>query len=90
MLLKLMSSRIAMSLFGGRFKAWGGKNPYGTAEDLAFSVARFVQAGGVLNNYYMYHGGTNFGCNAGGPCITTSYDCKAPMDEYSNPQLNLC
>ncbi|KAF2304198.1 hypothetical protein GH714_028491 [Hevea brasiliensis] len=58
------------------FKAWGGKNPYSTAKDLAFSIARFVQAGGVLNNYYMYHGGTNFGPNAGGPYITTSYDYK--------------
>ncbi|XP_057986104.1 beta-galactosidase 9-like [Hevea brasiliensis] len=64
------------------FKAWGGKNPYSTAKDLAFSIARFVQDGGVLNNYYMYYGGTNFGPNAGGPYITTSCDYKVPIDEY--------
>ncbi|KAF5748404.1 hypothetical protein HS088_TW04G00357 [Tripterygium wilfordii] len=68
----------------GWFKLWGGKDPYRTAEDLAYSVARFVQSGGVLNNYYMYHGGTNFGRTAGGPYITTSYDYNAPLDEYGN------
>ncbi len=29
--------------------------------DVAFAVARFVQLGGTLVNYYMWHGGTNFG-----------------------------
>ncbi|KAI5410620.1 hypothetical protein KIW84_055950 [Lathyrus oleraceus] len=58
--------------------------PHRSAEDSAFSVARFFQNGGVLNNYYMYHGGTNFGRTAGGPYITTSYDYDAPIDEYGN------
>lgn len=51
-------------------------------EDLAFAVARFIQSGGSYFNYYMYHGGTNFGHTAGGPFITTSYDYDAPIDEY--------
>ncbi|CAG7910776.1 unnamed protein product [Brassica rapa] len=68
----------------GWFKNWGGKHPYRTAEDLAFSVARFFQTGGTFQNYYMYHGGTNFGRVAGGPYITTSYDYDAPLDEYGN------
>ncbi|XP_038893262.1 beta-galactosidase 7-like [Benincasa hispida] len=68
----------------GWFKKWGEKDPYRTAEDVAFSVARFFQVGGVLNNYYMYHGGTNFGRTSGGPFITTSYDYNAPLDEYGN------
>ena len=68
----------------GWFKNWGGKHPFRTAEDVAFSVARFFQTGGVFNNYYMYHGGTNFGRTAGGPYITTSYDYNAPLDEYGN------
>ncbi|KAL8136488.1 hypothetical protein V2J09_002489 [Rumex salicifolius] len=38
----------------------------------------------VLQNYYMYHGGTNFGRTAGGPYITTSYDYDAPLDEFGN------
>ncbi|KAK6274429.1 hypothetical protein POUND7_004138, partial [Theobroma cacao] len=68
----------------GWFKKWGQKDPYRTAEDLAYSVARFFQLGGVLINYYMYHGGTNFGRTSGGPYITTSYDYNAPLDEYGN------
>eukprot|EP00258_Populus_trichocarpa_P013592 XP_002324727.3 beta-galactosidase 7 [Populus trichocarpa] len=70
--------------WSGWFKLWGGRDPHRTAEDLAFSVARFIQNGGVLNSYYMYHGGTNFGRTAGGPYITTSYDYNAPLDEYGN------
>ncbi|XP_065865606.1 beta-galactosidase 11-like [Euphorbia lathyris] len=30
-------------------------------EDLAYSVARWFSKNGTLTNYYMYHGGTNFG-----------------------------
>ncbi|KAF8111932.1 hypothetical protein N665_0070s0002 [Sinapis alba] len=68
----------------GWFKQWGGKNPHRTTEDVAFSVARFFQRGRTFNNYYMYHGGTNFDRTAGGPYITTSYDYDAPLDEYGN------
>ncbi|KAL7096126.1 hypothetical protein ACP275_10G064100 [Erythranthe tilingii] len=66
----------------GWFKNWGGKNPLRTAEDVAYAVARFYQTGGTFQNYYMYHGGTNFGRTAGGPYITTSYDYDAPLNEY--------
>ncbi|XP_041015356.1 beta-galactosidase 1 [Juglans microcarpa x Juglans regia] len=66
----------------GWFTEFGGPVPYRPAEDLAFSVARFIQKGGSFINYYMYHGGTNFGRTAGGPFITTSYDYDAPLDEY--------
>ncbi|OVA11464.1 Glycoside hydrolase [Macleaya cordata] len=68
----------------GWFKAWGGADPHRTAEDVAFAVARFFQNGGVLQSYYMYHGGTNFGRTSGGPYIVTSYDYNAPLDEYGN------
>ncbi|XP_043690636.1 beta-galactosidase 15 [Telopea speciosissima] len=68
----------------GWFKNWGGKDPHRTAEDLSYSVARFFQTGGTFQNYYMYHGGTNFGRVAGGPYITTTYDYDAPLDEFGN------
>ncbi|KAK8524818.1 hypothetical protein V6N12_029673 [Hibiscus sabdariffa] len=59
--------------------------------DLAFSVARFIQKGGWFINYYMYHGGTNFGRTAGGPFIATSYDYDAPLDEYDlHRAIKLC
>lgn len=38
---------------GFRFKAWGKPDPHRPAEDLAFAVARFFQANGALQNYYM-------------------------------------
>ncbi|KAL2530667.1 Beta-galactosidase 7 [Forsythia ovata] len=68
----------------GWFKNWGGLDPKRTAEDVAFAVARFYQNGGSLQNYYMYHGGTNFGRTAGGPYITTTYDYDAPLNEYGS------
>ncbi|XP_077249768.1 beta-galactosidase 3-like [Tasmannia lanceolata] len=71
----------------GWFKTFGARNPHRPPEDVAFSVARFFQKGGSLQNYYMYHGGTNFGRTAGGPFITTSYDYDAPIDEYGLARL---
>ncbi|KAH9717184.1 Beta-galactosidase 10 [Citrus sinensis] len=70
----------------GWFKTFGGRDPHRPSEDIAFSVARFFQKGGSVHNYYMYHGGTNFGRTAGGPFITTSYDYEAPIDEYGLPR----
>ncbi|CAN1813980.1 Beta-galactosidase 3 [Linum perenne] len=68
--------------WSGWFSEFGGPNHQRPVEDLAFAVARFIQKGGSFVNYYMYHGGTNFGRSAGGPFITTSYDYDAPLDEY--------
>ncbi|KAL2325710.1 hypothetical protein Fmac_024768 [Flemingia macrophylla] len=78
------SPKIFTENLTGWFQKWGQRVPHRSAEDSAFSVARFFQNGGILNNYYMYHGGTNFGRTAGGPYITTSYDYDAPLDEYGN------
>ncbi|KAJ6840574.1 beta-galactosidase isoform X2 [Iris pallida] len=66
----------------GWFTGFGGAVPHRPAEDMAFGVARFIMKGGSFVNYYMYHGGTNFGRTAGGPFIATSYDYDAPIDEY--------
>ncbi|KAL5555224.1 hypothetical protein UlMin_037460 [Ulmus minor] len=71
----------------GWFKTFGAPDPHRPSEDIAFSVARFFQKGGSIHNYYMYHGGTNFGRTSGGPFITTSYDYEAPIDEYGLPRL---
>ncbi|KAK4785758.1 hypothetical protein SAY86_002447 [Trapa natans] len=66
----------------GWYTEFGGAVPHRPVEDLAFSVARFIQKGGSYVNYYMYHGGTNFGRTSGGPFIATSYDYDAPLDEF--------
>ncbi|KAF3327137.1 beta-galactosidase 6 isoform X1 [Carex littledalei] len=66
----------------GWFLSFGGAVPYRPVQDIAFAVARFFQRGGTFQNYYMYHGGTNFGRTTGGPFVATSYDYDAPIDEY--------
>ncbi|XP_014501818.1 beta-galactosidase 5 isoform X1 [Vigna radiata var. radiata] len=68
--------------WSGWFTDFGGPIHQRPVQDLSFAVARFIQKGGSYVNYYMYHGGTNFGRSAGGPFITTSYDYDAPIDEY--------
>nr|KYP66909.1 Beta-galactosidase 3 [Cajanus cajan] len=68
--------------WSGWFTEFGGPIHERPVQDLAFAVGRFIQKGGSFVNYYMYHGGTNFGRTAGGPFITTSYDYDAPLDEY--------
>ncbi|MFS7991300.1 putative beta-galactosidase [Helianthus anomalus] len=69
-------------LWTGWFTEFGGPVPTRPVEDIAYAVARFIQNNGSFVNYYMYHGGTNFGRTAGGLFITTSYDYDAPIDEY--------
>ncbi|OVA08315.1 D-galactoside/L-rhamnose binding SUEL lectin domain [Macleaya cordata] len=69
--------------WSGWYKTWGKKDPSRPVEDLAYAVALFFESGGTLTNYYMYHGGTNFG-RTSGVFITTSYDYDSPLDEYGN------
>ncbi|KAG4967304.1 hypothetical protein JHK87_032955 [Glycine soja] len=77
--------------WSGWFLSFGGAVPFRPVEDLAFTVARFYQRGGTFQNYYMYHGGTNFGQTTGGPFISTSYDYDAPIDEYDvHKAIKLC
>ncbi|GFP93194.1 beta-galactosidase [Phtheirospermum japonicum] len=70
--------------WSGWYTAFGGPNPYRPVEDLAYSVAKFVRNNGSFFNYYMYHGGTNFG-RTSGRFVTTHYDFDAPLDEYGLP-----
>ncbi|CAA0410308.1 unnamed protein product [Arabidopsis thaliana] len=69
----------------GWYTDFGGAVPYRPVEDIAYSVARFIQKGGSLVNYYMYHGGTNFDRTAG-EFMASSYDYDAPLDEYGLPR----
>ncbi|KAL2630274.1 hypothetical protein R1flu_014960 [Riccia fluitans] len=71
--------------WAGWFRNWGRKIPHRPVEDVAYAVARFFAKGGSFQNYYMYHGGTNFERTAG-ENIATSYDYDAPLDEYGQPR----
>ncbi|KAE7998551.1 hypothetical protein FH972_003087 [Carpinus fangiana] len=79
---KYYKPKMWTELWGGWLQKFGGPTPYRLAEDMAFAVTKFIQNNGTYFNYYMYHGGTNFGRTAGGPFISTSYDYDAPIDEY--------
>ncbi|KAH7664349.1 Beta-galactosidase protein [Dioscorea alata] len=78
------SPKIWTENWTGWFKDWDKPDPHRPAEDVAYAVARFFETNGTVQNYYMYHGGTNFGRTSGGPYITTTYDYDAPLDEYGN------
>ncbi|XP_065880774.1 beta-galactosidase 16-like [Euphorbia lathyris] len=63
------------------YQVYGGETYMRTAEDIAFHVALFLAKNGSFINYYMYHGGTNFGRTASS-FVTASYYDQAPLDEY--------
>ncbi|GAB4835525.1 hypothetical protein Ancab_000435 [Ancistrocladus abbreviatus] len=63
------------------YQVYGGEPYLRSAEDIAFHVALFIAKNGSYVNYYMYHGGSNFGRTASA-FVTTSYYDQAPIDEY--------
>ncbi|KAL6531894.1 hypothetical protein OROMI_028257 [Orobanche minor] len=64
-----------------QYRVFGDSPSQRAAEDIAFAVARFFTRNGTLNNYYMYHGGTNFG-RTSSSFVTTRYYDEAPLDEF--------
>ncbi|XVF45535.1 hypothetical protein PTKIN_Ptkin02bG0214000 [Pterospermum kingtungense] len=64
-----------------QYRVFGDPPSQRSAEDLAYSVTRFVSKNGTLTNYYMYHGGTNYGRTSAAFTTTRYYD-EAPLDEY--------
>ncbi|KAJ0077209.1 hypothetical protein Patl1_36031 [Pistacia atlantica] len=68
-----------------QFRVFGDPPSQRAAEDIAFSTARFFSKNGTLTNYYMYHGGTNFG-RTSAHFVTTRYYDEAPLDEFGLPR----
>ncbi|XP_038709299.1 beta-galactosidase 16-like [Tripterygium wilfordii] len=64
-----------------RYQVYGEEIQTRDAEDIAFQVALFIARNGSFVNYYMYHGGTNFG-RVASAYVPTSYYDQAPIDEY--------
>lgn len=64
-----------------QYRVFGDPPSQRSAEDIAFSVARFFSKNGTLANYYMYYGGTNYG-RTGASFVTTRYYDEAPIDEF--------
>lgn len=63
------------------YDTWGFQHHRRDARNIAWNILRFLQDGGAGWNYYMWHGGTNFGRNSM-YLQTTSYDFDAPLDEF--------
>ncbi|KZV23197.1 beta-galactosidase 16-like [Dorcoceras hygrometricum] len=64
------------------YDIYGNITKIRSAEDIAYHTALFIiKKKGSFINYYMYHGGTNFGRTAASFIITSYYD-QAPLDEY--------
>jgi len=71
-------------LWTGWYDTWNIPHHNRLPEDIIYEVLRFAAVGGTGINYYMWHGGTNFGRDAM-YMQTTSYDFNAPLDEYGMP-----
>ncbi|KAH0994172.1 hypothetical protein GBA52_005655 [Prunus armeniaca] len=68
-----------------QYRVFGDPPSQRPVDDIAFAVARFFSKKGSLTNYYMYHGGTNFG-RTSAIFTTTRYYDEAPLDEYGLPR----
>ncbi|WP_412540879.1 glycoside hydrolase family 35 protein [Longispora sp. K20-0274] len=86
---------MCMEFWNGWFDHWGDEHVTRSAADAAATLEEMLALGGSVN-FYMAHGGTNFGtwagANRGGtyhdgdyqPTVT-SYDYDAPIDERGAP-----
>lgn len=70
--------------YPGWYNTWGYPHHIRKLPDLMYGVARFFAAGGTGINYYMWHGGTNFGRETM-YLQTTSYDLDSPLDDFGLP-----
>ena len=74
----------------GWFDWWGATHHTTSAADSAAELEALLSAGASVN-FYMFHGGTNFGLTNGANHkgrylpIVTSYDYDAPLDEAGRP-----
>lgn len=87
-------------MWGGRAQQWGGVFNRQSAESVAASYKKALEAGAYVN-FYMFCGGTNFGFFSGANYgvfradvpgakkryvpFCTSYDVDAPVDEQGRP-----
>ena len=81
---------MCMEFWDGWFDWWGGHHHTTDPADAAADLETLLAAGASVN-FYMFHGGTNFGLTNGANDkgrylpIVTSYDYDAPLDEAGNP-----
>lgn len=81
---------VCMEYWNGWFDHWGIEHHTRDGEDVADVLDRMLKMGGSVN-FYMFHGGSNFGFYNGAnlydkysPTVT-SYDYDAPLSESGDP-----
>lgn len=81
--------KMCMEFWCGWFDHWGGKHHTRSYQGVLKEMKNFFEQNAGFN-FYMFHGGTNFGFTAGAnhylrysPTIT-SYDYCAPLNEYGD------
>jgi beta-galactosidase len=76
--------------WNGWFDYWGGIHSVRSADDAGAALDELLAAGASVN-FYMFHGGTNFGFLNGANdkgtyrATVTSYDYDSPLDEAGDP-----
>jgi beta-galactosidase len=81
---------MCMEFWNGWFDHWGGKHHTRPAEDVAAVFENMLSMGASVN-FYMFHGGTNFGFYNGANCLEkyeptiTSYDYDTLLNEWGAP-----
>ena len=83
---------MCMEFWNGWFDHWGKPHHVRDEQDVADVLEEMLTEGGSVN-FYMFHGGTNFGFMNGANGITktsyepttTSYDYDAPLNEAGDP-----
>lgn len=81
---------MCMEFWNGWFDHWGGEHHVRDPKDAQDALAEMLALGASVN-FYMAHGGTNFGFMNGANCgekytpTVTSYDYDAPIDEQGRP-----
>jgi hypothetical protein len=65
----------------GWYNTWSYERHLRDAGEIGYEILRFITVGGSGFNYYMWHGGTNFGRTAM-YLQTTQYDLDSPLNEY--------
>ncbi|MBP3965401.1 glycoside hydrolase family 35 protein [Paenibacillus lignilyticus] len=86
------SPLMCMEYWNGWFDHWGKPHHMRDAADAAAVLDEMLAAGASVN-FYMFHGGTNFGFYNGANCqepnlyepTITSYDYDSPLDETGMP-----
>ena len=79
-----------MEFWAGWFDQWGNPHHTRDAKSILDEYIPMIERGGNVN-FYMFHGGTNFGFTNGSNCnpkfepTITSYDYSAPLNEYGEP-----